>query len=99
VDRDTLVAGGGQPAPVNWQAVRGWASLLSGAGVLAMMAVVLLRHWTPSTVLLNALILTAIGLALLTPASRPALLGFVLAACAFLAELFLILLQAAAGGR
>ena len=97
MDRDTLVTGGGQSAPNNWRSARGWISLASGALVFALMMTNLLFHWTPNPLLTNALVATSITLALLTQESRPALLGFTLAASAFLAELFHLLLTASLG--
>ena len=96
VDRDTLVTGGGQSAPVNWRSARGWISLICGASVLALTAAALLLHWPPHPVLSNSLIAISVSLALITQESRRALLGFTLASGAFLTELFLILLQATA---
>ena len=93
MDGDTLVTGGGQSGFLRRQAPRGWLSFACGVAALPLAAALLL-HTGPTTLLLNSLILASTTLALATPSSLPALLGFALAASAFLAELFQLLISA-----
>ena len=66
MDRDVLVTGGGHCPSVTWRQVCPWASLFSGITALCLMGGVLLLHLNVGLLAVNALILTAIILPLLT---------------------------------